>query len=245
MNSQDPTQFAKYKNFGAYHWSVFDRDPRRHDLFTYTRYQVALENAAIIDGMKVLDFGCGDGVLTYLVWKQNVGGRTIGIEPESVGRNLAQQMFQKRNASIIILESSEMISDNSQDIVLCADVIEHVEDPDDLLVEIHRITKPEGRVVFSTPVRINEFPQDKEHVREFFPLEFNNLIKGHFNIVNHDFCTSVFALELYTWKPVFFLKRPLFGWIMSFLNIWFNVNIMMKFNTNNNLWTTQIITAVK
>lgn len=42
------------------------------------------------------------------------------------------------------------LSDSSQDIVLCSEVVEHLEDPGRLLREIHRILRPGGRLILTT-----------------------------------------------------------------------------------------------
>jgi len=245
MDSKNTSSFSKYKEYGAYHWAVFSRDPRRHDLFTYARYQVVLDNTNIKDAMTVLDIGCGDGALTYMFWKQNPNIKITGIEPEPVGRSLAKEMFRKKNASAAFLESSTLVPDESQDIVICADVIEHVRDPEGLVAEISRILKPGGRAVISTPVRLTESPWDKEHVREFFPEEFHQLIEKYFTMLTHEFSSSVFSTELYSWKPRIFFNRPIIGWFMSLLNIWFGINLMRNFNPAGLLWHTQIVNAVK
>lgn len=237
--------FNKYKKYGPYHWAVFSHDPRHHDLFTYTRYHAVLDNAAINDGMNILDMGCGDGALTFLIFQKSPNCKIIGVEPDETGRNLAIGKFSKKKARATFIESSASVPDKSQDVIFCADVIEHVSNFDKFLAEINRILKPQGQVVFSTPVRMTETPNDKEHIKEFFPDEFNQLINKYFIVSNHIFCISVFALELYTWKPSIFFKRELLGWLMSFLNIIFKINLMKKLNLNNNLWTTQIITARK
>jgi 2-polyprenyl-3-methyl-5-hydroxy-6-metoxy-1,4-benzoquinol methylase len=42
------------------------------------------------------------------------------------------------------------LADASQDVVLCSEVVEHLERPDHLLREIHRILKPKGRLILTT-----------------------------------------------------------------------------------------------
>jgi len=245
MNSENNTTFAKYKDFGAYHWAVFDRDPRKHDLFTCTRYHRILDSARIESGMVVLDLGCGDGALAYLAWLKNRSGELIGIEPEAAGRKLAEGMFQNKNAKAYFLESSSSVPDESQDVILCADVIEHERNFRNLLSEIRRLLKPGGRAVISTPVRLTEFPMDKEHVREFFPEELREEISNYLEVINHEFCSSVFVVDLYTWRPRIFCGRPIFGWIISFLSLCYGINLMKRFNPGGLFWMTQIVTAVK
>jgi ubiquinone/menaquinone biosynthesis C-methylase UbiE len=192
-----------------------------------------------------MTLGCGDGALTYMIWKQNPNSKITGTEPEPIGRNLAKEMFRKKHVPATFLESSTLVPDESHDIVICADVIEHVRDPDGLVAEISRVLKPNGRTVISTPVRLTEFPWDEEHVREFFPEEFRQLIEKYFTISNYELCSSIFATALYSWRPKVFLNRPIIGWLMSLLNICFGINLMRNLNALDHFWMTQTISGLK
>ena len=48
------------------------------------------------------------------------------------------------------LSRSVSLPDASQDIVLCSEVVEHLEDPGQLFREVHRILKPHGRFILTT-----------------------------------------------------------------------------------------------
>lgn len=235
--------FRKYARFGAYHWKVFSRDARCHDLLTDARYRAVLDSAGIQDGMSVLDLGSGDGALTYMLCRRNPNGQTTGVEPDPTGSTLAAEMLEKRHTPARSLDSLAFVADRSQDVVVCADVIEHVVDTRAFLADMRRVLRPGGRAVISTPVRLSEFTQAKEHVREYFPEEFRRLVAEFLYVTKHTFCTSIFALDLYDWCPRVFLRKPVFRWFMSLTNIWFGRNLLYTFNPTGKYWLTQIVVA--
>lgn len=63
-------EFDKYKKLGSMHWQeMTSRDPRFFNAYQQARYDWILRVARDIRGKKVLDLGCGDGSLTYLLAK--------------------------------------------------------------------------------------------------------------------------------------------------------------------------------
>jgi SAM-dependent methyltransferase len=91
----------------------------------------------------ILDLGCGKGGYASTIAMES-NAKVIGIDlhPPS---NLKNVFFVKSNALEIPL------ADKSVDFILCASLIEHVPDPNDLLKEIRRILKDDGRVYLSFP----------------------------------------------------------------------------------------------
>ncbi len=237
--------FAKYQQRGAYHWRAFERSPVRLDLFTRSRYQAVLDAASVKDGEIVVDLGCGDGALTGMLAKVNQSGRTIGVEPEPVGRGLAQQETTRRGIRAEFIENSSALDDRSANLVVSAEVIEHVSAPDEMVQEIKRILRIGGRVVMTTPVRLTEEPYDHEHVREFYPSEFAALMHPHFEVLSHDFRFPVMATGLYGWCPPIFLKRGVIRVAANALFLATGWNLLERVSPGNPFWMTQIIVGMR
>jgi SAM-dependent methyltransferase len=233
--------FSKYKNRGAYHWDHISKLPWKHHCFTAIRYQLVFEAASPRPGEHLLDVGCGDGALLSLF--EPLGVVCAGVEPEPIGRELAREIFANENLTITLFTDLSEVADNSQDVVICSEVIEHVEHAADFLNDIHRVLKSNGRIVLSTPVRISEIPLDKEHVWEYFPNEFSSLISTCFHITNHRLELPVFGVELYYWRPSILLRLPFIKYTMNILSAWFGYSVMRHAGTRYP--TLQIVTASK
>ena len=109
----------------AYNWSL--RAP-------LARWLEAEGRAAT--GLRVLDVGCGKK--PYLPFFQNA--------LEYVGVDIADSPLVDVQGAVEDLP----IDDASYDLVLCIQVLEHVEDPARAVAELHRVVKPGGRVLVST-----------------------------------------------------------------------------------------------
>jgi 2-polyprenyl-3-methyl-5-hydroxy-6-metoxy-1,4-benzoquinol methylase len=238
------SSFDKYKIAGAYHWDIFSRNLARHHLFTLARYNSVLEAAKIQDGESVCDLGCGDGALTFLIWQLNQTGRIVGVDPDVTGRKLAAEMFKSKGACAIFLDSCSAIPDCSQDVVICAEVIEHVAEPEKIMQEITRILKPGGRCVISTPVASPGKMLDDQHVREFSPNQLQIFLGNYLKISDHLYSTSAFALSLYQWSPKFFFRKPVLRYLINAINLWFGINLLRKFKFSSK-WVTQLVVCVK
>lgn len=177
--------FEKYRKRGAYHWEIYFGNIFKIDSFLRGRYDLVihlLRKAGVAQSSSVLEVGCGDGALSGLIFKK-FHCTITGIEPSPDGIRFCREMFSKYN-----LKGSFEISggyhfnfpDNHFDLIVLADVIEHLQRPDLMLAEIKRVVKPDGHVVITTPVRTSERPEDKMHVREFYPDELISLCRGYF-----------------------------------------------------------------
>jgi 2-polyprenyl-3-methyl-5-hydroxy-6-metoxy-1,4-benzoquinol methylase len=216
--------FSKYKTRGAYHWDHISKLPWKHHCFTAIRYRLILEAATVKPGERLLDVGCGDGALLSLFEPLEV--ICIGVEPEPVGREFARELYNSKNLSIELFSNLNEVADDSQDVVICAEVIEHVRDVAGLMRDMRRVLRLGGRIIFSTPIRMSESPLDKEHVREYFPGEFLSLVSEYFQIIDHRLELPVFGLELYSWRPWFLFKLPITKYLMNIMSAWFGYSVM-------------------
>lgn len=171
------------------------------------------------------DLGCGRGEKALLFLEYN--RKITGIDRQ----NYRAQEYEK----IIFIEKnilSSGLSDNSFDIILSYDVIEHIEEPEKLLKEMHRLLTKDGILILSTPNKYrllalpllilglrkfpyclepvnhkNDYP-DYWHIREYSSKELINLVTtNNFQVIEHQkiFYGPTGGLGLRT-----FLKLPLF-----------------------------------
>jgi len=95
----------------------------------------------------LLDIGAATGIL--LKEAQNKGWQVSGVEPSRWAVAEAKRLYNLDIAPGTIYTAQ--YEKNSFDVITLLDVIEHVDDPKSLLQEIHRILKPEGMLILSTP----------------------------------------------------------------------------------------------
>ena len=213
--------FAKYAAQGAYHWAAIGKHPWRHHAFTAERYRLTLRAAGRIEGLRVLDYGCGDGALLGLV-SRAVGtrGEAHGFDPSEDGLRLARVMLDRHGLPATLWVDPAQLPRGRFDRILCAEVIEHVSDIPALLAHFDSALAAGGQIVVTTPVRMTEKPGDTNHVQEWFPGEFRRLFEsGPFELVRHETAIPAAAAEVYSWRPWLTLRFPVFRVICNLLSI--------------------------
>ena len=100
--------------------------------------------------------------------------------------------------------------------MVAAEVIEHLGRPTDLLAEIHRVLKPGGCVIITTPYRLTEKPLDSEHVAEFYPGEIAALVGTLFDRVTVELSHPVWLTDLYLHRMAghFWVR-----WVVNLLSV--------------------------
>jgi SAM-dependent methyltransferase len=104
----------------------------------------------LIRGKRVLDFGCGTGPLSLLC-AENGAKSVIGIDlsTERITRATQISINGHSNITFQLEEHTDRISlpDNSIDVILCFDVMEHVMDYEAIMREWARVLVPGGCVL--------------------------------------------------------------------------------------------------
>lgn len=100
------------------------------------------------NGGKILDVGCGDGLISELIGKKT-GAKMYGVDVADA----AVRLSRKRGIDSKIFDVNKEIPFKNSffDAVYCGEVLEHVFDVDNLIDEIKRVLKPRGYAVITVP----------------------------------------------------------------------------------------------
>jgi len=126
---------------------------------------------------KLLDLGCGKGY--FLNAFKKLGFSVKGVDLESINKNIKKVDLEKGKLPF---------SNNSFDFVICIDLIEHINNPDNLMKETRRVLKPSGLFVIYTPnwnIFFKNFYDDYTHVKPYTPLGLSRMLTRYeFKIIH-------------------------------------------------------------
>jgi SAM-dependent methyltransferase len=108
--------------------------------------------AALNSGERVLDVGCGTGVVTRLA-AEKTGSRVAGLDLNP-GMLAVARSVTRAEMSIDWHEASAEtipLPDEGFDVVLCQMSLQFVSDKPSAVQEMYRVLAPEGRLVLNTP----------------------------------------------------------------------------------------------
>lgn len=146
----DPAEIARFEAAASRWWDPQGEMRPLHDL-NPVRLQY-VERAGPLAGRKVLDVGCGGGLLAEAMARK--GARVTGID-------LADDLLQVARLHALdsgieldyLLESAEThvpAHAGAYDIVTCMEMLEHVPDPTAVIDALARLVRPGGHVFIST-----------------------------------------------------------------------------------------------
>ncbi len=144
------------------------------------RYALAIELA---DGKSVLDIASGEGYGSALL--AQVAQVVVGVDIDSEAVEHARHKYVRSNLSFRVGSCAAIpLPDDSVDLVVSFETIEHHDQHDKMMEEIKRVLKPCGMVILSSPNRLiysDEIDYDNSyHVKELYYDELYALLKRHF-----------------------------------------------------------------
>lgn len=147
----DPAELAKFSDL-AHRW--WDADGEFRPLHQINPLRLDWINSlSPVKGLKVLDVGCGGGILADSMARQ--GAKVTGIDLSAKALRVAQlHALEAQTPNINYREiSAEAMAEEqpgSFDVVTCMEMLEHVPDPASVVRACAELVRPGGWVFFST-----------------------------------------------------------------------------------------------
>ncbi|GIT32947.1 MAG: ubiquinone biosynthesis O-methyltransferase [Gammaproteobacteria bacterium] len=145
-------------------------------------------------GKKMLDVGCGGGILSESL--ANLGAEVTAIDASKKTINIAKAHAKKVKSKVTYLNTTtEAILSNSSnlkfDLITCLEMLEHVPDPSQTIIEFSSLLSPSGDLIIST---INRNP--RSYLFAVIGAEYilNLLPKG-----THDYSKFIKPSEISRW----------------------------------------------
>ena len=152
----DRAEVAKFEALASRWWDRESEFKPLHDINPLrTNY---IDRHASLAGKKVLDVGCGGGILSEAMAQR--GAYVTGIDMGEAPLNIAKLHALESGISVKYQQRPvEQLAEEmpaSFDVVTCLEMLEHVPDPASIIQACYKLVKPGGMVFFST---INRNPK--------------------------------------------------------------------------------------
>ena len=153
----DHAEIAKFEAVASRWWDLEGEFKPLHRINPLRLGWIAQHSNGLF-GKKVLDVGCGGGILAESMAREgaNVTGLDMGAEPLEVARLHALESGVSVNYVQQTVEDHAISHAGAYDVVTCMEMLEHVPDPRSVVLACAQLVKPGGEVFFST---INRNPK--------------------------------------------------------------------------------------
>lgn len=130
----------------------------------------------------VLEIGCGLGRgINLLLSKCN--SYTALDKNEQLIKHL-QQKYPDGRFIAHYIPPMKKLTNESFDFVICFQVIEHIKNDQLLVQEIHRVLKPKGKLIISTPNIKQSLTRNPWHIREYTAESLEKLLAQFFQKID-------------------------------------------------------------
>jgi 2-polyprenyl-6-hydroxyphenyl methylase/3-demethylubiquinone-9 3-methyltransferase len=152
----DPNELRKFDALAHRWWDADGEFKPLHDINPLRLNFI--ERSVDLAGLRVLDVGCGGGILAEGLARR--GAEVTAIDMAEAALQVARLHLHESGLEVdyrhITVEDLAQEMPGSFDVVTCMELLEHVPDPGSVITACARLIKPEGDVFLST---INRNPK--------------------------------------------------------------------------------------
>ncbi len=145
-----PAEIDQFDSQAAFWWDLQGPFKTLHQI-NPVRLKYITDHVTI-DGQKVLDVGCGGGILSEALAAS--GAEVTGLDLSSASLQTAKLHLHESGQQVNYQQQSieDFAAENpeSQDVVCCLEMLEHVPDPDSIIDACLKALKPGGWLFLST-----------------------------------------------------------------------------------------------
>jgi 2-polyprenyl-6-hydroxyphenyl methylase / 3-demethylubiquinone-9 3-methyltransferase len=146
----DQREIARFEALSSLWW---DRNGALKALHDINGLRVSyIDSRAPLSGKKVLDIGCGGGILSEAM--AALGGRVTAIDAGEAPLMVAKLHLKESGLKVDyrLSTAEEFAKENPEpfDVVTCLELLEHVPEPDSVVQACSRLLAPGGDVFFAT-----------------------------------------------------------------------------------------------
>jgi 2-polyprenyl-6-hydroxyphenyl methylase/3-demethylubiquinone-9 3-methyltransferase len=211
-HNSDPAEIAKFEALASRWWDPHSEFKPLHEI-NPLRLDYIAQRCGGLAGKKVIDVGCGGGILAESMAAK--GATVAGIDMGEAPLKVAKLHGLESGVHVDYLQvTAEAMAEQQPaqfDVVTCMEMLEHVPDPASVIAACAQLVKPDGTVFFST---INRNP--KSYLFAIVGAEYllRLLPRG-----THDYAKFIRPSELEGWARHAGLKlRDLTGMSYNPLN---------------------------
>ena len=192
IKNLDHDEVKKFDDLAAKWW---DPDGEFKPLHQINPLRVGfIKERANLEGIKVLDVGCGGGILAEALSK--LGAQVTGIDASEQTIGVAQNHSNAVGSDVSYYQTTieEFIANKPEekfDVITCLEMLEHVPSPGEIIKTCSTILKDDGDIFFST---INRNPRSYLFAIVGAEYILNLLPKG-----THDYQKFIKPSELAKW----------------------------------------------
>ncbi len=191
MINADPTELQKFSELAHRWWDPNSEFRPLHEINPLRLDWI--DRHAAVSGKKILDVGCGGGLLSEAMAARGATVTGIDLSEKALGVARLHLLESGRSVDYRLISAEELATERagSYDIVTCMEMLEHVPNPASTIASCAALVKPGGHVFFST---INRNP--KAYVFAVIGAEYvlKLLPKG-----THDYAKFIKPSEMARW----------------------------------------------